>query len=37
MLEETKLISLKKTLMEFATLVESMVDQSITGLKVFCF
>jgi phosphate transport system protein len=34
MLEETKLINLKKTLMEFATLVESMVDQSITGLKV---
>ena len=34
MLEETKLTNLKKTLMEFATLVESMVDQSITGLKV---
>ncbi len=34
MLEETKLINLKKTLMEFATLVESMVGQSITGLKV---
>ena len=34
MLEEAKLTNLKKTLMEYATLVESMVDQSITGLKV---
>jgi phosphate transport system protein len=34
MLEETKLTILKKTLMEFATLVESMVDLSITGLKL---
>jgi phosphate transport system protein len=34
MLEEAKLTNLKKTLMEFATLVETMVDQSITGLKV---
>jgi phosphate transport system protein len=34
MLEETKLTNLKKTLMEFATLVETMVDRSITGLKV---
>jgi phosphate transport system protein len=33
MLEETKLINLKKTLMEFATLVESMVETSITGLR----
>ena len=29
MLEETKLIQLKKELMEFATLIESMVDKSI--------
>jgi phosphate transport system protein len=34
MLEEAKLTNLKKTLMEFATLVESMVDQSINGLKL---
>jgi len=34
MLEETKLTNLKKTLMEFATLVESMVDMSIAGLKL---
>ncbi|HNQ84605.1 MAG TPA: phosphate signaling complex protein PhoU [Deltaproteobacteria bacterium] len=33
MLEETKLIQVKKELMEFATLVESMVDKSVTGLK----
>lgn len=33
MLEETKLIQVKKELMEFATLVESMVDKSINGLK----
>ena len=32
MLEETKLIQLKKELMEFATLIESMVDMSIQGL-----
>jgi phosphate transport system protein len=34
MLEETKLTNLKKTLMEFATLVESMVDHSINGLML---
>jgi phosphate transport system protein len=34
MLEEAKLTNLKKMLMEFATLVESMVDQSINGLKL---
>ncbi|HXK48659.1 MAG TPA: phosphate signaling complex protein PhoU, partial [Deltaproteobacteria bacterium] len=33
MLEEMKLIQVKKELMEFATLVESMVDKSIVGLK----
>ena len=33
MLEETKLIQVKKELVEFATLVESMVGKSITGLK----
>lgn len=33
MLEETKLVQVKKQLMEFATLVESMVDKSVTGLK----
>ena len=33
MLEETKLIQVKKEIMEFATLVESMVDKSVTGLK----
>ena len=33
MLEEAKLIIVKKELVEFATLVESMVDKSITGLK----
>jgi phosphate transport system protein len=33
MLEEAKLIRVKKELMEFAALVESMVDKSITGLK----
>jgi phosphate transport system protein len=32
MLEETKLRNLKKELTEYATLVESMVDQSINGL-----
>ena len=34
MLEETKLMNLKKELMEYATLVESMVDQSIAGLML---
>ena len=34
MLEETKLINLKKGLTEYATLVESMVDQSINGLML---
>jgi phosphate transport system protein len=34
MLEETKLTNLKKTLMEFATLVETMVELSIAGLKM---
>ena len=33
MLEEIKLIQIKKELMEFATLIESMVDKSISGLK----
>ncbi|MGC9325270.1 MAG: phosphate signaling complex protein PhoU [Desulfomonilia bacterium] len=33
MLEETKLRNLKKMLMEFATLVEGMVNKSIRGLK----
>jgi phosphate transport system protein len=33
MLEEAKLIDLKKGILEYATLVESMVEKSITGLK----
>ncbi|MDT8273739.1 MAG: PhoU domain-containing protein, partial [Desulfomonilia bacterium] len=33
MLEEMKLKNLKKMLLEFATLVEDMVNKSITGLK----
>jgi phosphate transport system protein len=33
MLEETKLMNLKKELVEFATLVECMLDKAITGLK----
>lgn len=32
MLEETKIVQLKKELTQFATLVETMVDKSITGL-----
>ncbi|HOS98149.1 MAG TPA: GGDEF domain-containing protein, partial [Deltaproteobacteria bacterium] len=33
MLEESKLVQVKRELMEFAALVESMVDKSVTGLK----
>ena len=33
MLEEAKLIQIKKELVEFAALIESMVDKSISGLK----